>query len=206
MGPPPPCLNLGKLLDRTSIPDQRPGGDRTARAVLSCLASSSGAVEAGATAEFDARLTTFDVPIADATDVARLVPPLAFTMLATVNKRRGSSAGSLDDAIDRVAALGAGVARADLSNALKDIDLDTLPGETGEETADRVWRPTHRLGDLRPAGTILATQCFVSLVARGAATEMDAHFATSAARRSATGRARVLLSLPGGSSHSSSRA
>src|ERR1700733_4179041 len=89
MGPPPPCLNLGKLLDRTSIPDQRPGGDRTARAVLSCLASSSGAVEAGATAEFDARLTTFDVPIADATDVARLVSPSAFTMLATVNKRRG---------------------------------------------------------------------------------------------------------------------
>jgi hypothetical protein len=36
-----------------------------ARAGVSRLASSSGAVEAGATAEFDARLRTLDVPIAD---------------------------------------------------------------------------------------------------------------------------------------------
>jgi hypothetical protein len=47
--------------------------------------------------------------------------------------------------------------------------------------------------------------CFVSLCARGAATEMDAGRATKAARRPAMGRARGLMSLPGSSSHASSR-
>jgi hypothetical protein len=31
--------------------------------------------------------------------------------------------------------------RADLANAVENIDLDALPGEPGEEAADGVWRP-----------------------------------------------------------------
>jgi hypothetical protein len=56
----------------------------------------------------------------------------------------------LGQAVNRIAALGAGLVGADLADALEDLDRDALLGETGKETADRVWRPAHRLSDLWP--------------------------------------------------------
>jgi hypothetical protein len=50
------------------------------------------------------------------------------------------------------------IVRADLPNALEHFDIDALFGETGEEAADGVRRPTHGLRDLRSAGAFSAVK------------------------------------------------
>jgi hypothetical protein len=39
-----------------------------------------------------------------------------------------------------------------LPDTFEDFNDNALLGEAGEEAADDVWRPTHRGGDLWPAG------------------------------------------------------
>src|SRR6202035_6033942 len=73
--------------------------------------------------------------------------------LPAQSKQRGSLPGCIADAIDRVAALGAGLIGTDLADAIEDLDFDALLGKAGEEPANGVRHPTHRLSDLRSAGT-----------------------------------------------------
>jgi len=68
------------------------------------------------------------------------------------------SAVSPGDAVDGVAALGAGPVRPDLPDALEDIDDDALPGETGEEAAHSVRGPARGLDDGRAAGALGAAR------------------------------------------------
>jgi len=65
---------------------------------------------------------------------------------------------SLRQAVDRVAASGAGLAGPDLPDAFQYRDLAAPPLQAGQETADGVGSPAGDLGDLRSASAFGATE------------------------------------------------
>jgi hypothetical protein len=76
------------------------------------------------------------------------------TLPDALREHRGSSLGRIGDAKYRMAALGALLVRADLTDPLEDIEFDGFLSEASERTADGVRCPTRGFSDCRPAGAL----------------------------------------------------